>query len=46
MLIKSIIKARCQRLIVVILHLIEKFENLLYMVYNEHVTDYYEIIGL
>ena len=41
MLIKSVIKAGCRRLIVVILKLIEEFEKLLYKVYNEHVTVHY-----
>ena len=39
MLIKSVIKPKCQRLIVVILHIIEELENMLYMVYNEQVTE-------
>ena len=39
MLIKSVIKPKCQRLIVVILHIIEELENMLYIVYNEYVTE-------
>jgi len=40
MLIKSIIKPECPRLIVVNLQLFEGSEEMLYIVYNEHVTEY------
>ena len=40
MLIKSIIKPECPRLIVVNLHLFEESEEMLYVLYNEHVTEH------
>jgi hypothetical protein len=39
MLIKSIIKPECPRLIVVNLQLFEESEKMLYIVYNEDVTE-------